>query len=149
MNQGTLFLGLGNNRMIKQLLDPSRLLLPHSDFMEPSGRRLGRAGEGESDWTSPIQPPEASGGETEAWRELDTCQCHWAWLPFPFLFTSLLRGACTGQPDGGLWMSHPLSRPIFSSPVFLCMIFLPEFQTVEPTSLALLLGAGNLVVLGS
>lgn len=88
-------------------------------------------------------------GETEAWRELDTCQCHWAWLPFPFLFTSLLRGACTGQPDGGLWMSHPLSRPIFSSPVFLCMIFLPEFQTVEPTSLALLLGAGNLVVLGS
>ena len=29
------------------------------------------------------------------------------------------------------------------------MIFLPEFQTVEPTSLALLLGAGNLVVPGS
>ena len=39
-----------------------------------SQRRLGRTGEGESDCTPPIQPPEASGGETEAWRE--TCRGH-------------------------------------------------------------------------
>lgn len=32
---------------------------------------------------------------------------------------------------------------------FLCMIFLPAFQTEESASLALLLGAGNLVAPGS